>query len=208
MSSSASISDEFGYRNSVLGKTINDALILEKLKGTAFYDSYMNNLVIAANSERGSQEAIDIVNSVRQDANVSSDFEGMTDDQVLDRIKANANKMLNTISTIQQESDNIERVLGNVDEDTKISLIYGKMALDDWNARKPKLDSEINEIVQGIENTVEQSNLTQKQKESIATFGSFRRAQKEVEKMKANCLCELREIVFLWKRMMLYLHQI
>ena len=186
MSSSASISDEFGYRNSVLGKTINDALILEKLKGTAFYDSYMNNLVIAANSERGSQEAIDIVNSVRQDANISSDFEGMTDDQVLDRIKANANKMLNTINTIQQESDNIERVLGNVDEDTKISLIYGKMALDDWNARKPKLDSEINEIVQGIENTVEQSNLTQKQKESIATFGSFKRAQKTVEKMKAE----------------------
>lgn len=186
MESSAAINDEFGYRNSVLGKTINDAIMLEKLKGTAFYDSYMSNLVIAANAERGSQEAIDIVNSVRQDANVSSDFESMTDEQVLDRIKENANKMLNTISTIQQESDNIERVLGNVDEDTKISLIYGKMALDDWNARKPKLDSEINEIAQGIENTVEQSNLTPKQKESIATFGSFRKAQKEVEKMKSE----------------------
>ena len=186
MESSAAINDEFGYRNSVLGKTINDAIMLEKLKGTAFYDSYMNNLVIAANAERGSQEATDIVNSVRQDANVSSDFENMTDEQVLDRIKENANKMLNTISTIQQESDNIERVLGNVDEDTKISLIYGKMALDDWNARKPKLEGEINEIAQGIEDTVEQSNLTPKQKESIATFGSFRRAQKEVEKMKSE----------------------
>lgn len=186
MESSAAINDEFGYRNSVLGKTINDAIVLEKLKGTAFYDSYMNNLVTAANAERNSQEATNIVNSVRQDANISSDFEGMTNDQVLDRIKANANKMLNTISFIQQESDNIERVLGNVDEDTKISLIYGKMALDDWNARKPKLDSEINEIAQNIENTVEQSNLTSKQKESIATFGSFRRAQKEVEKMKSE----------------------
>ena len=186
MESSAATNDEFGYRNSVLGKTINDAIMLEKLKGTAFYDSYMNNLVIAANAERGSQEAADIVNSVRQDANVSSDFENMTDEQVLDRIKENANKMLNTISAIQQESDNIERVLGNVDEDTKISLIYGKMALDDWNARKPKLEGEINEIAQGIEDTVEQSNLTPKQKESIATFGSFRRAQKEVKKMKSE----------------------
>lgn len=186
MESSAANNDEFGYRNSVLGKTINDAIMLEKLKGTAFYDSYMNNLVIAANAERGSKEATDIVNSVRQDANVSSDFENMTDEQVLDRIKKNANKMLNTISAIQQESDNIERVLGNVDEDTKISLIYGKMALDDWNARKPKLEGEINEIAQGIEDTVEQSNLTPKQKESIATFGSFRRAQKEVEKMKSE----------------------
>lgn len=186
MESSAAINDEFGYRNSVLGKTINDAIMLEKLKGTAFYDSYMNNLVTAANAERNSQEATDIVNSVRQDANVSSDFESMTDEQVLDTIKENANKMLNTISTIQQESDNIERVLGNVDEDTKISLIYGKMALDDWNTRKPKLEGEINEIAQGIENTVEQSNLTPKQKESIATFGSFRRAQKEVEKMKSE----------------------
>ena len=186
MESSASINDEFGYRNSVLGKTINDAIMLEKLKGTAFYDSYMNNLVIAANAERGSKEATDIVNSVRQDATISSDFESMTDEQVLDRIKDNANKMLNTISTIQEESDNIERILGNVDEDTRISLIYGKMALDDWNARKPKLDSEINEVAQGIENTVEQSTLTPKQKESIATFGSFKRAQKEVEKMKSE----------------------
>ena len=186
MESSASISDEFGYRNSVLGKTINDAVILEKLKVTAFYDSYMNNLVIAANAENGSQEAADIVNSVRQDTTISSDFESMTDEQVLDRIKENANKMLNTISTIQQESDNIERVLGNVDEDTKISLIYGKMVLDNWNSRKPKLNNEINEIAQGIENTVEQSNLTPRQKEAIATFGTYRRAQKEIEKIKAE----------------------
>ena len=186
MSSSASISDEFGYRNSVLGKTINDALMLEKLKGTAFYDSYMNNLVTAANAEEGSQEATDIINSVRQDANTSSEFENMTNEQVLSRIKDNANKMLNTINAVQNESDNIERILGNVDEDTKISLIYGKMALDDWNERRPKLEGEISDIAQGIDNTVEQSNLTQKQKDAIATFGSFRRAQKEVEKMKAK----------------------
>lgn len=186
MSSSASIGDEFGYRNSVLGKTINDALILEKLKGTAFYDSYMNNLVTAANVEEGSQEATDIINSVRQDANISSEFENMTNEQVLSRIKDNANKILNTISTIQTESNNIERILGNVGEDTKISLIYGKMALDDWNARKHKLDSEIDEIVQGLKKTVSQSDLTPKQKESIATFGSFRRAQKEVEKMESE----------------------
>lgn len=185
MSSSAAISDEFGYRNSVLGKTINDAVMLEKLKGTAFYDSYMNNLVVAANAEEGTQEAANIVNSIRQDANISSEFESMTDSEVLSRIKDNANKMLNTISTIQTESDNIERVLGNVDEDTKISLIYGKMALDDWNERKPQLDAEINEIANNIQNTVEQSNLTPKQKEAIATFGSFKRKQKEVEKMKA-----------------------
>ena len=185
MSSSASISDEFGYRNSVLGKTINDAVMLEKLKGTAFYDSYMNNLVTAANAEPGSQEATDIINSIRQDANSSSEFENMSDEEVLSRVKDNANKMLNTISTIQNESDNIERVLGNVDEDTKISLIYGKMALDNWNERREKLDAEIRELANNIQNTTESSNLTPKQKESIATFGSFKRRQKEVEKMKA-----------------------
>lgn len=185
MSSSASINDEFGYRNSALGKTINDAIMLEKLKGTAFYDSYMNNLVTAANAEAGSQEAAAIVSSIRQDANISSEFENMTDDDVLSRVKDNANKMLNTISTIQNESDNIERVLGNVDEDTKISLVYGKMVLDDWNSRKPKLDNEIDEIASSIENTVEQSTLTPKQKDAIATFGSFKKRQKEVEKMKS-----------------------
>lgn len=181
---SAATGDEFEYRNSVLGKTINDALMLEKLKGTAFYESYMSNLTTAANAERGSQEASDIVASVRQDVNIASDFENMTDEQVLDVIKGNANKMLNTLSTIQNESDNIERVLGNVDEDTKMSLIYGKMAMDDWNERSSQLNSEIQGFSRNIENSVENSDLTADQKASVAGFGSFRRAQKALEKMK------------------------
>ena len=183
---SAATGDEFEYRNSVLGKTINDALMLEKLKGTAFYESYMSNLTTAANAERGSQEASNIVASVRQDANVASDFENMTDEQVLKVIKDNANKMLNTLSTIQNESDNIERVLGNVDEDTKISLIYGKIAMDDWNERTSQLNSDIQGISRNIDNTVENSGLSNEQKEAIAGFGAFRKAQKAIDKMTAE----------------------
>lgn len=184
MESSAASSDEFEYRNSTLGKTINDALMLEKLKGTAFYESYMQNLTIAANAEMGTEEADDIIASVRQNVNTASDFEGMTDEQVLSTIKSNANRMLNTISTIQSESDNIERILGNVDEDTKMSLIYGKMAMDDWNERSSQLNSEIQDISRNIENTVENSDLTAEQKASVAGFGSFRKAQKTLEKIR------------------------
>ena len=184
MESSAASSDEFEYRNSTLGKTINDVLMLEKLKGTAFYESYMQNLTIAANAEMGTKEANDIITSVRQDVNTASDFEGMTDEQVLKTIKSNANKMLNTISTIQSESDNTERLLGNVDEDTKMSLIYGKMAMDDWNERSSQLNSEIQDFSRNIENSVSNSDLTAEQKRSVADFGSFRRAQKALEKMK------------------------
>ena len=40
LSSSASISDEFGYRNSVLGKTINDGFVEFKVRETGEQEKY------------------------------------------------------------------------------------------------------------------------------------------------------------------------
>ena len=200
MEKSAATGDEFEYRNSVLGKTINDAIMLEKLKGTSFYETFMNNLTTAANAEKGSKAAAEMVASIRENVNTSKDFEGMTDDQVFETIKKNANIMLDTMNTIQNESDNIEKVLGYVDEDTKVSLIYGKMAIDDWTERSSQLNTEINNITRGIENTVESSTLTEEQKSSVANFGSLKRAQKVLETLRETMKSLEQDIQNLEKR--------
>lgn len=200
LEASAATGDEFEYRNSILGKTINDAIMLEKLKGTSFYETFMNNLTTAANAENGSKAASEMIASIRENVNTSKDFENMTDDQVFETVKKNANTMLNTMSTIQEESDNIERVLGYVDEDTKTSLIYGKMAMDDWTKRSSQLNNEINSISRNIENSVESSTLTEEQKASVASFGSLKKAQKVLETLRETMKSLEQDIQNLEKR--------
>ena len=51
MESDAKSNDEFGYRNSLLGKTINDVFMLDKMRGTQYYDSFMNELITVAKLE-------------------------------------------------------------------------------------------------------------------------------------------------------------
>lgn len=45
--------------------------------------------------------------------------------------------MRSTIATVNSESEKIDRLIGNVDDDTRQSLIYSQMMLDDWRERLP-----------------------------------------------------------------------
>lgn len=168
-------SDEFGYRNSALGKTISDAFMLQKLKGTQYYDTYLNQLIEVANLEEDSELAERYVSAMRESAN--STVENQSDEEILKTLKSNANKMLSTLDTIQQESNRVDKLLGNVDEDTKQSLIYGQMMLKDWHQREQKLKEELANIQIG--NSVEHSStLSAKQKEILADYNSIAEAKK------------------------------
>ena len=168
-------SDEFGYRNSALGKTISDAFMLQKLQGTQYYDTYLNQLTEIANLEEGSELAEKYISAMRDNVNTSE--ENQSDEDILKTLKSNANKMLSTLDTIQQESDRVDKLLGNVDEDTKQSLIYGQMMLKDWQQRYQKLKEELANIQ--IENSVEHSStLSAKQKEILADYNSIAEAKK------------------------------
>lgn len=168
-------SDEFGYRNSALGKTINDAFMLQKLKGTQYYDAYLNQLTEIANLEEGSDLAAKYIQAMRDNVNTSD--ENQSDEDILKTLKSNANKMLSTLDTIQQESDRVDKLLGNVDEDTKQSLIYSQMMLKDWQQRDQKLNGELANIQ--IKNSVEHSStLSAKQKEILADYNSIAEAKK------------------------------
>lgn len=169
-------SDEFGYRNSALGKTINDAFMLQKLKGTKYYDAYLNQLIEVANLEEGSELAEKYISAMRDNVNTSD--ENQSDNDILKTLKSNANKMLSTLDNIEKESDRVDNLVGNVDEDTKQSLIYGQMMLKDWHEREQKLKDESANI--HIDNSVEHSSsLTDKQKQVLADYNSIEEAKKQ-----------------------------
>lgn len=176
-------SDEFGYRNSALGKTISDAFMLQKLQGTQYYDTYLNQLTEIANLEEGSELAEKYISAMRDNVNTSE--ENQSNEDILKTLKSNANKMLSTLDTIQQESDRVDKLLGNVDEDTKQSLIYGQMMLKDWQQRDQKLKGELANIQ--IENSVEHSStLSAKQKEILADYNSIAEAKKRQAEIKKS----------------------
>lgn len=182
MESNAKSNDEFGYRNSLLGKTINDVFMLEKMKGTSYYDSFMNELVTVANLEEGTEQANSYIKSMRD--NINTQDSNVSDAEVLNQLKSNANKLLNTISTIQQESDKIDRTLGNIDEDTKQALIFGQMSLQDWDSRSKKIESELSNISSLITDSSKPiSNMSSEMRDIISRYGSLERAKKVKEEL-------------------------
>lgn len=179
MGEAARGNDEFGYRNSALGKTINDAFMLQKLKGTKYYDAFMDQLIEIANLEEGTASADSYIKSMRD--NVNTMDESISDAEVLKTLKKNANLMLSTIDKIQSESESIDKLLGNVDNDTKQTLIYSQMMLEDWKERRKKLKEELGNIT--ISNSRESSNLTKDQKSLVAEYGSLERAKEEIDRL-------------------------
>lgn len=176
MGEAGASSDEFGYRNSLLGKTINDAFMLEKLRGTAYYDSFMKEVIQAANLEEGSQEAQKFIQALRE--NVHSNNENISDHDLITQVKANANNLLTTLDKINEHSDKIDRVLGNVDEDTKQALIYGEMSLRDWEGRSESLRTELDNISSTISTSREHSTADSNIKPLINRYGSITQAKK------------------------------
>lgn len=182
MESDARSNDEFGYRNSLLGKTINDVFMLEKMKGTQYYDSFMNELVTVANLEEGTEQANSYIKSIRD--NINTQDNNVSDTEVLNQLKSNANKLLNTISTVQQESDKIDRTLGNVDEDTKQALIFGQMSLEDWDSRGQQIESELSNVSSLInESSKPMSNMSDELRDIVSRYGSLSKAKKVKEKL-------------------------
>lgn len=160
--------DEFEYRNSELGKTINDVMMLEKVRGTDYYNSFMTDLTNAANAEDGSELAQSLIQQFKNAPN-NRDIQ-QDDSHILETIKKNSNKLLNTMSRIAEESENIDKMLGNAaDEDTKQALIYGKMSVDSWRERATQLEDELSKV---SINPTSSSNLSEAQRDALISYGT------------------------------------
>ena len=184
METAAATNDEFGYRNSLLGKTINDAFMLDKLKGTQYYDAIINQLSEVANLEEGTNLANQYINELRENKNTGFD-DSVSDGDILKSIKSNANRMLTTMSKIQDESGKIDKLLGDVDEDTKQTLIFGQLNIDDWNERSNQLANDINGIASHINSSIDDSKgLNKIQKQVLAKYETFANANRQSFKLQ------------------------
>lgn len=155
-------------------------MTLEKLRGTDYYSSFMSDLTKAANVEEGSEEANSLIQQFRNTPN-NRDIE-QDDSQILNTIKKNSNKLLDTMSNIATESESIDKMLGNAaDEDTKQALIYGKLSVDSWRERATQLEDEINQV---SINPTSSSNLSDTQKELLINYGSIGKAHSEYQRLK------------------------
>lgn len=147
--------DEFSYRNSRLGKQVQDYFMLEQLKGTPLYDAYMQRYMDILNAQEGDEMAQQIA---------------QYDDRPLEDIKKDAQAMLTTMEKVQEATADLEKSLGNsIPQETKEALIYGKLSMGDWGERATQLE---NELLASYGGGLA-STLTDEQKKYIARYGSM-----------------------------------
>lgn len=188
----AQSNDEFSYRNSLKGKAINDVFLLNKLKGTDFYDSIIKELQRVSTGQVTQEEIEGIKN------NTGEDYQNTSDNEIVERMQSNANKMLGLMSSIENEEKDIDRLVGRVDEDTKQSLIFGKLMLQDFTERKEALEKEVNSITSSIKNSrTSNGTVDDDLKALILKYGSVNKvieAQSKLEETKNKIASKIEEL--------------
>ena len=176
MTNSAKSNDEFGYRNSAMGKTVHDAIMLSKIKDTQLGQAWMKHLQETSELDPNSEEARQYIEHIRNDVNIDTD--GKSDEEILDTLKKNAFKMRTTLAQIEKESKSIDRLIGNVDDDTRQSLIYSKLMTDDWKQRSTQLNDEIDNVKSKIRTSRGRSSseYSDTEKKLAARHGSLKAA--------------------------------
>lgn len=167
--------DEFGVRNGQLGKSVHDALMLEKIQGTELHDAIMTQINEVVNLQEGTKEANDYVEAMRNRTDTKAETENMSDKEVIDLLKKNANKMVSRMETVQKYGKEVENLLGDLDIDTKHSLVYARMQIQDWKERSKKIAYELSRL--DIKSSTDRSSLTADAKQAIAKHGSLTKAQ-------------------------------
>lgn len=181
MENAAESNDQFSYRKAQMGKAVNDVLMLKKLEGTDFYESIIADLQKAANGEI-SQEDI-----AKLKQNGGEDYQGISDQEVVEKVQSNANKMLGLMSQVEQESRNLDRLLGRADEDTKQSLIYGKIMEQNFRERREQLREEIANIKSNIQSSrisIAPEEMSEEIKGLILKYGTVNKALKEASDLQ------------------------
>ena len=161
--------DEFEYRNSKLGKIVNDILILESIKDTETGKAFMKNLYDAANAELGSREAQDAIAYFRKNIATKNEAEGKSDQEILDILKKNANQAISMYQQVTETKAKYQEVLGDaVDPDLMNALVYSSLQNKDWTTRLQQLNEELSKIQ--VESSKNNSSLSDKAKYLLATL--------------------------------------
>lgn len=171
MQDAADNGDEFSYRNSRLGKQIQDYYMLEQLKETPLYDAYMQRYMDILNAQEGDEMAEQIA---------------QYDSRPLEDIKKDAQNMLDVMQQVQEATADIEKTLGNsIPKEAKEALIYGKISMNDWRDRATKLEEELQTSYGGGTS----STLSDAQKQYISENGVISEPTKylkEIERVQSK----------------------
>lgn len=181
MENAAESNDQFSYRKAQMGKAINDIFMLKKLEGTDFHETLMSDLQRAASGEVSQEE----IQKLKE--NGGEEYQNISDQEVVEKIQSNANRMLGLMTQVETESRNLDRLMGRMDEDTKQSLIFGNVMEQDFTERRDQLRQEIETIQSRIQNS-RSSNTTNTFMTDIAEimmkYGSLNHALHEQSRLQ------------------------
>lgn len=181
MENAAESNDQFSYRKAQMGKAVNDIFMLKKIEGTDFYDTVMADLQKAANGELSQEE----ITKMRQSG--GEDYQNISDQELVEKVQSNANKMLGLMTQVEQESKSLNRLIGRMDEDTKQSLIFGKIMEQDFKERRDKLQEEIDTIKGRVQNSRSSNgHLEDELTNLIMRYGSLNHALHEQEQLQSK----------------------
>lgn len=171
ISSDMESKDEYMYRNDNLAKMIHDISILKKIKNSPIADQILEQIERASNADSlNEEEKKSLIEEYRNVLQNNPGSDNMSDEEVIQRIENNGQKMRDLYTKIDKEKDFLDSSLQDyVDEDLKESLIYGRILYEDLNERRDKMSKELSNIE--IQNSIDNSTLSQDQKNTFAVFG-------------------------------------
>lgn len=191
LNNEAIANDTKGYRDAYLGKTINDALMLQELEGTEFYNAHMKQINDLANIEQLSAQEKE---SYLVDLRSQTEFRNKSDEEIMQILKNNAQNMLGKLDEIRQIKQQIEEYTGELEYDAMTSLIYGRMALNDWEERKSQLNQELQEIFEGIKDSTGSTTLSQEGLKAYIKFGTAENVRKKIKEVQDKIAKEEAEL--------------
>lgn len=181
-----SMDDPLEFRNSEMGKLVNDAFTLEKLKGTKFADNWIKELEDVASMTDDSEKADKYLTMVMDNQHVDPSLKDIGL-EALNRIRKNAQKMLDTIDKVKEEKKKLDNFFSTsmteVPDVAKEAMVYTKMMFDNQRERMSQMEKEISEVYKGMSDNKEGNNLTDGQKNRLAKYKSVSDLNKDIDRL-------------------------
>lgn len=193
--------DEKAARDARVGQMFSNIITLNDLEGTGYHEAVMANLQARANFNAQNLQDPESEESKAVDqfmASAQNRTQNISREEALQTIQKNANEMLDMMGMVSKETKSIEKIFGeNIDQDVKASMVFNKVAIEDYKKRIGQLDEEIAQVTTELnsqEGATPNSALSNKGKRLIARFGSLSNAVTELSKLEEQ-KSELEQVV-------------
>ena len=193
--------DEKAARDARVGQMFSNIITLNDLEGTGYHEAVVANLQARANFNAQNLQDPESEESKAVDqfmASAQNRTQNISREEALQTIQKNANEMLDMMGMVSKETKSIEKIFGeNIDQDVKASMVFNKVAIEDYKKRIGQLDEEIAQVTTELnsqEGAAPSSALSNKGKRLIARFGSLSNAVTELSKLEEQ-KSELEQVV-------------